>query len=103
MGCHYTTTEYRWTLGGPSKTAIKSCFDKDVQYIGNPLNKKDSNNNFGNTQDALACQNKCQTTPGCGWFDRDKEGDCWLKTRRGYKAPAPGGVSGPKSCEEGMS
>ena len=60
-------------------------------------------NKYGTTESALECWNLCQKTKGCGWFNWDDEKMCWLKTGRGNKEAAPGGVSGPKSCEEGMS
>ena len=103
MGCHYTTMEYRWTLGGPTKAPIETCFEKDVQYIGDDLNMENSNNNYGKTKDALACQVRCQTTAGCAWFNRDKEGNCLLKKSKGVKKNYKGGVSGPRSCKEGAN
>ena len=69
-------------------------------------NVKDPNkgNTYGKTENALECQNICVKTKGCGWFNRDDEKMCWLKTGRGNKKEAAkGGVSGPKSCEEGIS
>ena len=59
-------------------------------------------NNYGKTKDALECQVKCQNTPGCTWFNRNLEGDCWLKKSKGIKKSYLGGISGPRSCEGGM-
>ena len=114
MGCHYTTVEYRWSLGDPSKSVTEdpinsddptgpawSCLEKDVKYIGDPLEKKNSNNNYGKTKNALACQKLCQEKPGCGWFNWEYQGDCWLKKSKGEKENATGSFSGPRSCEEG--
>ena len=60
-------------------------------------------NTYGTTKNAIECREICIKTKGCGWFNWDDEKMCWLKTGKGNKAAAPGGVSGPKSCEEGMS
>ena len=62
------------------------------------------NNNYGKTKDALACHGKCLKTQGCGWFNWDNEGNCWLKKSKGEeKIDEAGGVSGPRSCEEGKN
>ena len=67
------------------------------------VNDPEKTNKYGKTENALECQAKCQETKGCGWFNWDDEKDCWLKTERGDKKAAPGGVSGPKLCEEGIN
>ena len=78
---------------------VSACFEYEVKYLGNPLKKEGTNsNNYGN-MDAKACQNLCQKTDGCGWFNRNKDG-CYLKTGMGTKSSDPGGVSGPRSCTD---
>ena len=72
-----------------------------MEYKGFPLKKKGTNN-YGN-MDAKACQNLCQKTAGCGWFNSDKKGDCYLKTSKGKEKSKRGGVSGPKFCDEGIN
>ena len=57
------------------------------------------NNNYGKTDDAAACQVKCQETPKCEWFNWDKNGTCFLKTAMGDKSREEvGGATGPPFC-----
>ena len=75
-----------------------NCFESDVIYTGFPLNDDATGtNNYGPTDDAAACQNLCQKTENCNWFNWD--GDCWLKTEKGTKKEKEGSFSGPKTCE----
>ena len=81
--------------------SVLACFEYDVKYIGDGLNIKGTqNNNYGN-MDAKACQNLCQKTDGCEWFNRNKKGDCYLKKSKGKQENDQDGVSGPKFCDEG--
>ena len=81
-----------------------ACFEYEVKYNGDPLIKNGTKkNNYGKANDALACRGKCLDTSGCGWFNWDKDGFCWLNKNKGTKENEPTGVSGPRSCEEGKN
>ena len=66
-------------------------------YTGNATSINNGN------MDARTCQNLCQNITGCGWFNRDKKGDCYLMKSKGGKRNEPDGVSGPKFCDEGIN
>ena len=67
--------------------------------IGNPLNKKGSDNDYGVTEDPYECQRKCQETNGCYWFNWDSNKPCFLKEQSGAEERVEkGGATGPRSC-----
>ena len=79
-----------------------ACFEYDVIYTGDPLNKANTlDNNYG-SKDATECKTLCQETARCGWFNVDK-GQCFLKTARGTKKKKKGAVTGPKHCDKGIN
>jgi len=87
------------TATGPRSCPTSGCFIKDKAFIGHPLKKLDgSNNDYGPTDDALACQVLCQATPKCGWFNWN--GNCFLKTKKGSTSEKKSdSVTGPRSCQ----
>ena len=81
---------------------LSGCIQKDVIYAGSPLKRLNGNsysNNYGETEDAAACQKICQETYKCEWFNWDKKGTCFLKKSIGNKKRVePGGATGPPFC-----
>ena len=82
--------------------SFSACFEYDVIYTGNPLNKANTTDNNYGSKDANECKTLCQNTARCGWFNVDK-GQCFLKTARGTKKKKKGAVTGPKHCDKGIN
>ena len=82
-------------------STVDECIEYDTLYIGYPLYKANSSDNYyGKTNNAEACQQKCRETSGCRWFNWSKEMNCYLKKRKGKnKQVEKGGASGPRKCK----
>ena len=86
------------------KLSVAASFEYEVAYLGNPLNREDTQNNDYGIMDAKDCQLLCRDTPRCGWFNVNKKGNCYLKTSKGTKKiNDEGGVSGPRYSDEGIN
>ena len=58
-----------------------------------------SDNNYGKTKTAEACQVMCKDNPECEWFNWGSNQNCYLQTDMGSKSQAkPGGATGPAVC-----
>jgi len=82
-----------------------ACIERDVIYIGHPLNRVKMNgtwtNNHGRVSTVEECQRLCSTTVGCKWFNWGSNSLCWLKTGRGphhMERVEFGTSSGPGVC-----
>ena len=79
---------------------FSACIQKDIIFVGNPLNNKFNNNDYGRTDTAGDCQVLCQETASCVWFNWNKDQRCYLKVAKGTETrKEPGGATGPGFCD----
>ena len=82
---------------------LSDCLEYDKMYLGHGLRRKQrhqlGSNNYGKTENAKACQLKCQETKLCKWFNWNNKKDCFLKTDKGTEISwEVGAVTGPRDC-----
>jgi len=83
------------------------CIQRNILYIGHPLNRVKRNgtwsNNIGRVNTEEECQRFCSETLGCKWFNWGRDSLCWLKTSRGelqMERREFGTSSGPAKCKD---
>eukprot|EP00091_Calanus_sinicus_P019900 TRINITY_DN5189_c0_g1_i2.p1 TRINITY_DN5189_c0_g1~~TRINITY_DN5189_c0_g1_i2.p1 ORF type:complete len:187 (-),score=42.38 TRINITY_DN5189_c0_g1_i2:102-662(-) len=88
---------------------LPSCFEKDMAYIGFPMNNSESEDRFfEGCPNSKHCQMMCQEDKDCQWFNwsnftspetGEETTKCWFKTGKGFPKAMPGVITGPKYCE----
>ena len=82
---------------------LSACIQEDLMYKGNPLTKPKYypiNNDYGYTETAVKCQELCQKTAKCQWFNWGTDKHCYLNKGKGEERHKyPGGSTGPAYCE----
>ena len=85
--------------------SIESCFEENIDYVGNDLNNQTSDTNYSlgyeNLESAKDCRELCQDTNGClGFTWESYNKTCSLKSAMEGKRSQEGAISGKKYCEE---